>query len=311
MNILIDNKDLYSYYDIRCLDYTEALGIAPERVDEKIWIDKSGVDKNTENIRYDAFEFVLYCIVKASDINVARNKVKTLTTYMKTKGVFVLSLRDTDKGIRESFLCERSGAITPTINVREQNGLYVFKIGLKDVNPNALKYYNTVTSSETTINYTKGRTSNIYWGNGDSDKVSNSGDYTKNDYSEDGLIDIIVDVDAYDSDVDILSADFTADVTNGVKIQDVQFTDASVGNVVLWSWNITKDGETVYTSHEQNPLITFENEGVYTVTLQVFNAVTGYSIETKTDYITIVNSGLLINDSDYLLINGTDKLLIN
>ena len=309
MEILIDNKNIKTEYQIEVLDYTSAFGIASEREDQREWSIKSGVDKNKENIRYDAKEFVLKCLCKASNEIAAYNLAKTLVDYMFVKGVFVLSFRDTEKSIRECFLCERSNTIVPTIHVRQQNGIYMFKLGLKDINPNALIFKTTINIGIASVDYTKGLVADIYWGNGDRGEVSNSKTYTKEDYLEDGPIDIIVDVDKDLPDVPSLIAEFSVDEVSGVKDFEVQFTDESIGDVVIWSWNFGDGG----TSSQQNPAHTYTEEGVFTVTLQIFNVAQGSSTETKIGYITVRNARMLVNDAgDFALKNGTgDYGLIN
>ena len=311
MNILIDNNDLSTFFGIEVLDYTEALSFSAERKNEREWYNKSGVDRNLVNARYEAKEFTLQCYVKASNEVAAYNVINTLVEYMLDKKVFVLSLRDTAQGIRECFLCERSKIIAAKINIRQQNSLYVFKLGLKDVNPNAIKYKTEIIANTASIDYTKGRRASIFWGNGDNALVDNSGAYPKTDYVENGLVDIIIDLDK-DLNVETsLTADFTADTFSIIKVDSIQFTDSSTGTVSIWSWAVSKDGVVKYTSSEKNPLIEFTDSGIFTVTLQVFNSVGGAATEIKTDYITVRNARLLINGSDSFLINATDKLLKN
>lgn len=313
MNVLIDNKDLKAYFGITCLDYSGALSFAAEREDERTWEDKSGVDKNLNNIRLDSKEFVLECICKADDIISARALVNTLVEYMMTKGCFVLSLRDTENNVREAFLCERSSTIIGTIHPRSINSLYAFKIGLKDVNPNALVYKTEIVFNELTnkyeveINYTKGQTAQLYWGDGDQAFVSNSGEYLKDDFTAEGLIDVVVDIDKNADVVNPLVADFSVVLASGVKPFEVQFTDESDGDVILWSWDFG-DG---YTSSEQNPLHTYNTSGLFTVVLQIFNSAGGHATETKTNFITVRNARLMINGTDSFLKNNTDKLLKN
>jgi len=304
MNVLIDNKDLKSVYGISVLDYTGALAFPAERVDERTWQDKSGVDKNTENIRYDTKEFLLTCYCKASNEVLAYDLINTLVEYMFAKGVFVLSLRDTVQGTRKAFLCSRSTTIVPEINVRQQNSLYVFKLGLKDVNPNALKYYNTITGLSTSIAYDKGQSASIYWGDGDKGVVSNSGNYSKV-YLVNEVVDIIVDIDKNTPVVTMLTALFSATPTGSALPLAVQFTDLSSGTIALWSWDFG-DG---FTSSEQNPLHIYTTVGTFTVTLQVFNAVGGVASHTKTNYINTRKSRLLVNNNSILLINNEDNLL--
>lgn len=308
MQILIDNTDIKDF-GVTCYEYTGLLGIASERENERIWNDKSGVDRNLSNIRADAKDFSISCYTKASNEIEAYKLARTLSDYMYSKGVFVLSLRDT--GVRECYLCERSGAITPTVHIRQQNGLYVFKLGLRDVNPRAIKYYTEVTdvggSNTASVTYTKGQTAPIYWGNGDRAEVSNSGTYTKTDFTELGLVDVVIDVDKDDENVDALISNFVADETNPFKHDSIQFTDLSEGDVFIWNWDFG-DGTT---SDEQNPEHTYTEAGEYTVTLYVYNTVNGMAYTTKTDYIVVKNARLLINGTDSFKINTSDTLLKN
>jgi PKD repeat protein len=275
-------------------------------VNERVWADKSGVDKNRSNVRFDAKEFVLSCIIKADNESEAYNLANVLTNYMYEKGVFVLSLRDSVKGIRQSFLCERSNTVVPSINIREQNSLYVFNLGLKDINPNAIKYETAISGNSVTVSYDKGQNAVIYWGDGTSGVVSNSGDYIKNDYvAISGDVDVFIDIDKNADIVIPLIADFSANITSGSKDLDVTFTDASTGSVFVWSWNFG-DG---FTSSEQNPSHTYTEAGVYTVTLQVFNDAQGSDSEIKTGYITVTDAIMLVNDSgDFALVNDSGDL---
>jgi hypothetical protein len=306
MDVLIDNKNLEDY-GITVLDYTGALSFPAERENEREWQDKSGVDKNLENIRFDPKEFVLQCLVKADTEGAAYNLIKTLVNDLFERGCVVLSLRDSERSIRECYLVERSSTLTGNIKVREQNSLYLFKLGLKDVNPNAVKYKTTIVGNSVTITYTKGQTAVIYWGDGSRGQVSNSGDYTKNDYSADGPVDIIIDVDQDSEDVTNLSAEFSADVLSGIKKQTVNFTNESTGDIGIWNWDFG-DGNT---SDEKNPTHIYEQAGTFTVSLQIFNSANGSDVETKVDYITVRDARLMINEVDSLLINSTDKLLKN
>ena len=305
MQILIDNRDLFTTWGISVLDYSGVFDFAAERVSEREWFDKSGVDKNLENIRFDTKEFVFTCFVKAANESAAYNQVSGMINYMFDKGVFVLSLRDLAQGIRQMFLCERSNTVVSTINIRKQNSLYQFKLGLKDVNPNCIKYTNTVAGLASTINYTKGQTAVIYWGNGDRGQVSNSGNYTKSDYATNGIVDIIIDLDANAAVVIPLTCDFSGTPLTGAKPLSVQFTNSSSSNVVIWAWDFGDGG----TSAEKSPLHVYDAIGTYTVVLQVFNDAKGSAIRTKTDYVTVRNSYILKNSTDIILKNNTDKIV--
>ncbi|MEN8223790.1 MAG: PKD domain-containing protein [Bacteroidota bacterium] len=79
-------------------------------------------------------------------------------------------------------------------------------------------------------------------------------------------------------------ADFEADATASCEGYEVQFTDMSTNNPSGWTW--TFPGGTPETSNEQNPVVVYENEGVYSVTLMATNS--GGSDEiTKDDYMDI------------------------
>ncbi len=83
----------------------------------------------------------------------------------------------------------------------------------------------------------------------------------------------------------MIIADFTADNTNILEGQSVNFTDLSIGNPDTWDWTFA--GGTPGTSTQQNPAITYNTAGVYTVTLTASNAGSS-DTETKTDYITVI-----------------------
>lgn len=306
MDILFNNKNLETY-GLKCLDFTDILTFANIREDQRVWVDKSGVDRNLNNIRYDVKEFSLPIIVKAADLQQAYSKVRIFLEDLYFWGVFVISIRDLAIDMREAFLCQRSAAISADVNIRLFNTLYYFKLSLQDVNPNALKYYNSVISGNSEIVYDKGQSAVLYWGDGSRSQVSNSDTYIKNDFEQDGLIDIIIDIDQNADVVETLISEFSADVTDGILPQTVQFTNQSIGSPILYSWNFG-DG---FTSDEENPQHTYTNVGSYTVSLQIFNEAQGSSTETKIDYITIRKAVLLINSIDAFLINNTDKFTIN
>jgi PKD repeat protein len=180
-------------------------------------------------------------------------------------------------------------------------------LGLKDINPNCIKYYNTIAGLATTINYVKGQTANVFWGNGDRGVVSNSGNYVKTGYAANGPVDIIIDLDKNAAVVLPLIADFSANIVEGPRPLNVQFSDLSTGGVEIWSWNFG-DGTT---SPLQNPSHVYTEPGVYTVTLQIFNSAKGHDTETKINYISVRNARILINNTDSLLKNSTERILKN
>jgi PKD repeat protein len=77
-------------------------------------------------------------------------------------------------------------------------------------------------------------------------------------------------------------ADFSGAPTIGLPPMDVNFTDLSQNAVTTWAWDFG-DGNT---STIQNPLNTYINSGLYTVSLTVTGP-GGSDTETKTDYITV------------------------
>jgi len=79
-----------------------------------------------------------------------------------------------------------------------------------------------------------------------------------------------------------VTAGFTGTPTTGTKLLPVQFTDGSTGPVTLWFWTFGEGG----TSSDQNPLYTYTNPGIYSVSLTVGNG-TGSSTITRASYITV------------------------
>ncbi len=92
-------------------------------------------------------------------------------------------------------------------------------------------------------------------------------------------------------DIEVISneappvADFSADPTTGFVPLTVDFTDLSVG-ATSWNWTFGDGGS----STAQNPSHQYNSAGTYTVTLTAYNAY-GSDVETKTDYITVNESG--------------------
>jgi PKD repeat protein len=81
-----------------------------------------------------------------------------------------------------------------------------------------------------------------------------------------------------------ITADFSADPTEGNAPLTVQFTDLSSSTlgVATWSWDFGDGG----TSTERNPMHGYVAEGSYTVSLAVTGPA-GSDAETKTDYISV------------------------
>jgi len=81
-------------------------------------------------------------------------------------------------------------------------------------------------------------------------------------------------------------ANFSADVTTGLEPLEVQFTDLSVagsGTISSYLWSFGDGGNSV----EQNPLYTYLNSGVFSVSLQVTNEYDSTNTFVRQDYITV------------------------
>lgn len=84
-------------------------------------------------------------------------------------------------------------------------------------------------------------------------------------------------------------AGFEASPLTLLEGQSVTFTDMSTNNPEDWSW--TFDGGVPATSSAQNPVVTYNEFGVYDVTLEVTNQF-GSDSETKTEYIIVNGVGI-------------------
>ncbi len=83
--------------------------------------------------------------------------------------------------------------------------------------------------------------------------------------------------------------DFEADYLSPTTIDTVTFTDLSTNFPVEWEWSVSP-GTVLYvegtSATSQNPMIIFEESGLYTVELTATNGA-GTGTETKTDYIDV------------------------
>ncbi len=82
------------------------------------------------------------------------------------------------------------------------------------------------------------------------------------------------------------TADFSGNPLSGCAPMTVNFTDLSLNTPTSWNWTFT--GGTPATSTLQNPAVTYNTPGTYTVTLVATNA-SGSDSRTKTAYITVNN----------------------
>ncbi len=93
--------------------------------------------------------------------------------------------------------------------------------------------------------------------------------------------------DTFTQDVEITSlpqAGFSASATTGCAPFTVQFNDQSSSNTTEWNWSFP--GGTPSSSTAQNPTVTYNAVGTYTVTLTVSNSL-GENTVTQTNYITV------------------------
>jgi len=92
---------------------------------------------------------------------------------------------------------------------------------------------------------------------------------------------------------------FTVDVKSGKAPLTVQFIDLTINNPTSWNW--TFDGGNPSNSSDQNPTVTYNNGGIYQVSLTASNT-GGSNTISKTSYITI-NDNTGINDELEEIVN--------
>jgi len=88
-------------------------------------------------------------------------------------------------------------------------------------------------------------------------------------------------------------ADFTAEpMESSFYPATVTFTDLSTGKISSWYWEFVREGKVIATSADKNPVITFNEPGLYDVTLTVSND-GGKDTKTVEDLITIGKGNIL------------------
>ena len=88
-----------------------------------------------------------------------------------------------------------------------------------------------------------------------------------------------------DGNVNLCKTDFTVNKTSICVGELLQFTDATYNAATGWSW--TFQNGTPATSTAQNPQVTYDTPGIYTVTLTATDGTTTQT-ETKTQYIHVL-----------------------
>jgi hypothetical protein len=100
--------------------------------------------------------------------------------------------------------------------------------------------------------------------------------------------------------------DFTADATSSCEGYEVHFTDMSANYPTEWLW--TFPGGTPETSTEENPVVVYENEGVYDVTLVTRNIMGSHELS-REDYmeVSFIPEQPSISMTDYTLISSSEE----
>ena len=117
---------------------------------------------------------------------------------------------------------------------------------------------------------------------------------------------------------DAEATNFSANTTTATVGESVYFSDLSCGSPLSWEWAMSGPGNIVYVdgtnSASQNPVVQFDTDGQYTVSLTVTNT-SGSSTETKTDYINVIDcaycSSSYSNTSDDWISNVTFNTINN
>ena len=86
----------------------------------------------------------------------------------------------------------------------------------------------------------------------------------------------------------VVAADFEVSKTNAIQGENVVFTDLSVGSPNAWEWEFISGTGTMLTSTEQNPIIAFDEPGVYSVKLTASNS-DNSNQAVKADYVTVID----------------------
>ena len=128
-------------------------------------------------------------------------------------------------------------------------------------------------------------------------------------YDPDGTI---ADMGAFyfDQTQSTLIVDFSADQTIIVEGTEIQFTDLSTGSPTSWQWDFNNDS--ILDSYEQNPAWTYNDPGLYTVTLTVSDGTRATDTETKIDYISVLESLALYSPAnESVFYNGDSDILFD
>jgi PKD repeat protein len=131
----------------------------------------------------------------------------------------------------------------------------------------------------------------FYWDFGDGNISTDAN--PSHEYGEEGnyvvMLRVENDCSVIESEQEVgvftnLTAGFSTEVTEICESTSIQFNNQSSGSATSWEWSFP--GGTPATSNERNPIVTYENAGVFDVILTV-NRETEEVIETKSDFVTV------------------------
>lgn len=92
-----------------------------------------------------------------------------------------------------------------------------------------------------------------------------------------------------------LAPEFSAESVTILAGQQVKFTDHTEGIPENWEWEFTSDNGSVVTAAEQNPIVLFNEIGIYDAKLTVSNP-EGSKVISKEDYITVLDPASISAD---------------
>lgn len=166
----------------------------------------------------------------------------------------------------------------------------------------AASFNSSVNIDEVNLVNTSVNATNYFWTFGDG--TTSTEENPQHNYAQDGIYTITLDASnscgtvSTQQSITIVTpvvSDFSADMTTGCAGTIVQFSDASSDNVSSWSWIF--EGGTPSTSTAQNPVVSYDTPGTYSVSLESSNSEYSAS-QMQTDYIIIAdvpNAGFTAN----------------
>ncbi len=145
-------------------------------------------------------------------------------------------------------------------------------------------------------------------------KFSNSAVFHGTTISSNGLQDMFVAKSA-STYTARLSTAFSANTTTVMEGAQISFTDQSTGTPNHWAWSFP--GGTPDTSNVQNPIVTYNTQGTYAVSLMSSNSYSETDQLTKTAYITVTpyvstcNAAQFDGIDDYIDCGNRSSLRVN